>query len=36
MTIGPELVRRRLVLARRSGAVLDPAVDDLVDRLLTA
>jgi DNA-binding transcriptional LysR family regulator len=30
---GPELVRRRLVLAKRDGSVYDPAVDELASRL---
>lgn len=33
VTIGPALMRRRLVLARRVGAVVDPAADELADRL---
>ena len=32
-TVGPELVRRQLALATRSGSVSDPAVDELADRL---
>lgn len=31
-TIGPHLLDRQLVIARRSGAVSDPAVDELVER----
>jgi DNA-binding transcriptional LysR family regulator len=30
---GPELLTRRIVIARRDGAVTDPAVDELVSRL---
>jgi DNA-binding transcriptional LysR family regulator len=33
VTLGPELVRRRLVAARRDGAVRDPAADELLRRL---
>ncbi|MFK7919553.1 MAG: LysR family transcriptional regulator [Ilumatobacter sp.] len=33
LTIGSELLERRLVLARRSAAVVDPAVEDLISRL---
>lgn len=33
LVLGPELVRRRLVLARRVGSVVDPAVDVLAARL---
>jgi hypothetical protein len=33
VTIGPELLRRQLVIARRSGAVHDPAADDFAERL---
>jgi DNA-binding transcriptional LysR family regulator len=33
VTIGRQLIRRRLVLARRIGAVADPAADDLASRL---
>jgi DNA-binding transcriptional LysR family regulator len=33
LAIGPELTRRRLVLARRAGSVSDPAVDDLASAL---
>jgi DNA-binding transcriptional LysR family regulator len=36
MVLGPELVRRDLVLATRAGSVHDPAVDELADRLRTA
>jgi DNA-binding transcriptional LysR family regulator len=36
LAIGPELVRRRLVLAMRAGSVRDPAVDELASRLRTA
>lgn len=36
VTIGPELLRRQLVLARRSGAVHDPAADELAERLRAA
>lgn len=35
VTIGPELVRRRLVLARRTGSIHDPAVDELAEQLRT-
>ena len=31
--VGPELVRRQLVMATRSGSVHDPAVDALAERL---
>lgn len=34
VTIGPELARRQLVLARRADSVADPAVDDVAHRLL--
>jgi hypothetical protein len=30
--IGPELVRRRIVLATRAGSLHDPAVDELAER----
>ena len=33
---GPELVRRRLVVARRAGSVYDPAADELASRLVSA
>jgi DNA-binding transcriptional LysR family regulator len=33
VTIGPELLRRRLVLARRVGSVHDPAADEFASRL---
>ena len=33
VVVGPDLIRRRLALATRSGAVRDPAVDDIADRL---
>ncbi len=33
LTIGEELLRRRLVLARRRDAIVDPAVDELARRL---
>ena len=33
---GPELVRRRLVLAKRAGSVYDPAVDEIAARLVAA
>lgn len=33
VAIGPELLRRRLVIARRDGSVRDPAVDELASRL---
>ena len=33
LTIGEELLRRRLVLARRKDAIGDPAVDELARRL---
>lgn len=33
VTIGPELLRRQLVIARRSGSVHDPAADDFAERL---
>jgi DNA-binding transcriptional LysR family regulator len=33
LTVGPELLRRRLVLARRIGAVADPAAEQLAARL---
>jgi DNA-binding transcriptional LysR family regulator len=33
--LGPVLVRRRLVLARRRAAFADPAVDEMADRLRT-
>lgn len=33
VTVGPELVRRRLVLATRVGAVVDPAVEEMAARL---
>lgn len=33
VTIGPELLERRLVVVWREGAVRDPAVDELLDRL---
>lgn len=36
LTIGPRLLDRRLVLARRAGSVHDPAVDELAARLLAA
>jgi DNA-binding transcriptional LysR family regulator len=35
-TIGPELMRRQLVLATRSGALHDPAVDELAAQLRSA
>ncbi len=31
--VGPELVRRQLVMATRGGSVHDPAVDTLAERL---
>ena len=34
LTIGEQVVERRLVLARRRDAIADPAVDELADRLL--
>lgn len=34
--LGPELLRRTLVLARRSASIHDPAVDELANRLETA
>jgi DNA-binding transcriptional LysR family regulator len=33
MTVGDQILERKLVLARRSGAVTDPAVDELARRL---
>ncbi len=36
VVIGPELVRRQLVLATRAGSVHDPAVDELAERLRVA
>lgn len=36
VTIGPELLQRQLVVARRDGAVRDPAADELADRLRRA
>lgn len=33
---GPEVVRRRLVVARRAGSVYDPAADELASRLVSA
>ena len=33
---GPELVRRRLVVAKRAGSVYDPAADELASRLVSA
>lgn len=36
VTIGPELLRRRIVLAVRSGSLRDPAADTLADRLRSA
>lgn len=36
VVVGPELVRRQLVLARRAGSVYDPAVDELAARLASA
>lgn len=36
VTVGPELVQRRLVLARRANSVTDQAVDELADRLARA
>jgi DNA-binding transcriptional LysR family regulator len=36
VVVGPELVRRRLVLAKRAGSVYDPAVDELAARLASA
>ncbi len=36
LTVGPRLFDRQLVLARRAGAVHDPAVDELAARLLAA
>jgi DNA-binding transcriptional LysR family regulator len=36
VTAGPVLLERRLVLAQRAGAVRDPAVDELADRLRSA
>lgn len=36
VVIGPELVHRQLVLARRAGSVHDPAVDELADRFRAA
>jgi DNA-binding transcriptional LysR family regulator len=36
ITIGPELVRRRIVAATRTGSVRDPAVDALADLLRSA
>lgn len=33
VTVGPELLQRRLVLARRAGSVHDPAADEFADRL---
>lgn len=34
LTVGDQILERRLVLARRSGTVTDPAVDELARRLL--
>jgi DNA-binding transcriptional LysR family regulator len=34
--VGPELVHRVLVLARRTGSIADPAADDLAKRLRTS
>ncbi len=36
VTIGPELVRRQLVMAMRTGSLHDPAVDELAEQLRTA
>lgn len=36
VTIGPELVRRHLVMAMRTGSLHDPAVDELAEQLRTA
>lgn len=36
VVVGPELVRRRLVLAKRAGSVYDPAVEELASRLSAA
>ena len=36
VVVGPELLRRRLVVARRDGAVPEPAVDELARRLRAA
>lgn len=33
LSVGPQILERRLVLARRTGAVTDPAVDELAQRL---
>ena len=34
LTVGEQITKRRLVLARRRDAITDPAVDELGDRLL--
>lgn len=36
LAVGPEILERRLVLARRSGSVNDPAVERLAERLRSA
>lgn len=36
VVVGPELLRRQLVIARRSGSAPEPAVDELARRLRTA
>jgi hypothetical protein len=33
MAVGDQILERKLVLARRAGAVSDPAVDELAHRL---
>jgi len=35
LTAGPQILERRLVLARRANSVHDPAADDLAERLMT-